>query len=417
MIIDSKHQLTTSESIGPYNLSVATMEKLNDIIKPFFSKHADSPRFNVKLDDLTDDIDPTHPEYQNILQRLKKFKYLRGSLSANSQIALNSVMQSYVSFCRQIEVKAFPAQSVICLAYYIHLDSKGLAYNTISQHIAQISTMSKVMETKNPNLTDEISTFRKALEEQLSRAADKRLNPQQANPFRSHHLSAIIEAWHTKSRAIFKRDLAVLVMAYATSLREEEICQCRIEDVIFEDDGSIKIMRRSSKTLKRDLEPKFISPQLSPYIKRYYDELPAKNGDFFVCGVNPTNTNYLPANKPMGAKGFNAIFERAYLTLHPEMKKQRDELIKKFGRDKVKKRMYDPEKLIFQGHSARSGSVIDAYINRETLKLDLNDLMRMGDWTTPKMLFHYIRHLGKQDSGNYKNQSLVQIPQPIEDTF
>lgn len=391
-----------------YNLSEDVKSKLDHIITPFMEDNANLPRLNVELDNLSEDIDFTSPLSEIIIKGLSDFELERMALSANTQRSLNSVIRSYVRFCRGIGVKALPIDPIIALGYYITLDKEKKSLNTIKLHMAQVAKLASITNTGNPNSNIAIKGFVKTIEERMGLEGDERLTPQQAPCLFARDIEKLIKKWHRSEKLIHIRDLAILIVAYASSLREEEISRFRVSDITIGPDRSLAFKRRLAKNRKRDLQPKVINAELSTYVHKYLElREPAGNDPLFLTRVSPSGCSFIEDDTQMSSKGICGIFERAYLTLNPETERLKEALIAEHGRDKVTKRMYDPERKMFTGHSARVGSVVDAFEAKESLGLSDSDLMKMGDWARLDMVLHYTRHLRHETTANYKNQSLV----------
>ncbi|WP_199438633.1 tyrosine-type recombinase/integrase [Vibrio owensii] len=391
-----------------YDLTEDVKSELDNIIAPFLSASHNLPRLQVKLDDLTQEVNPDHPLANKVIEGLKGFEISRLALSANSQRSLNSVVRSYVTFCRSIDAKALPIEPIMTLAYYIHLDNEKKSLNTIKAHMAQISKLASITNSVNPNTHISVIGFKKTIEERMGLEADPRLTPQQAPGLFAKDLECIIKAWHRSKKLIHIRDLAILIIAYASSLREEEICNFRISDISISEDRCLKLTRRLAKNRKRDLDDKVINQQLSTYVIKYLEMRKDAGPDaYFLTGVSPRGVSFIEDNERMTSKGVCGIFERAYFAINPTVKKLKESLIAHHGRDKVTKRMFDPDRRIFTGHSARIGSVVDAFEAKEELGITDADLMKMGDWSRIDMVLHYTRHLRHETTANFKNQSLV----------
>ncbi|MCY9872380.1 tyrosine-type recombinase/integrase [Vibrio barjaei] len=389
------------------NLSQSTIEALEKRLTPYFADRKKYKRFNIELEDLSQEIDLSHPLAEKAIENLKMFDLSRDSLRANSIIALNSVIRSWVSFNRMFNEKSLPCDPLMTIAYYMHLDSEGKKLNTIKQHQAQISKIHKVAGLPNPNDHAEVMSFIRTLQDTMAETDDPRAIPDQAYPLRHTDLKALSAIYSKSDKVDDIRDMAVLSLAYATMLREEEVCELRIKRMELLDDGGIKITRNISKTENTDLRPKYINASFAAPIMKYFnlrtnndlDRLNAIGDEFFVVGLTPRSTSLRNPSTAITPKTFNKIFERAYGLLHPEFVELKQNLSKQSVKDSVNKKELGNTYPYWTGHSARVGCIVDAYEKRVELNLTDKDLMDMGDWRDMQMVNKYIRRFSKVANG------------------
>ncbi|MGR5347196.1 hypothetical protein [Vibrio mediterranei] len=378
---------------------------------------------HIELEDLSKDVDPDSNEYSLIIEGLSDFHFSQDELRANSQRALNTITRSYVKFCREIHLYALPFEPLVVLGYLMSLEQKGLKFNSIKQHRAQLAKLAEIAGLMDPTSHKYIKAYMSGLETRLAKNSPEKIEPKQAPPFQAYHLQLVLDKWGdtVTKRALRLRDIAVLVLAWSTALRQEEIREMRIQDVKTEPDGSLLISRRLSKTKKRGLGPKKVSPFLAQWITKYLNkrhheaETPLLGSDYLVSAVTPNGELFTQASEKMTGRGLNGIFERAFLAIDITARKEKSKLVKKLGSSQVNKRDYDPNGRCFTGHSGRVGCLVDAKLNQAKLKLTDDDLLRVGDWRSRDMMDLYLRNLVAEESPTHKVQYLLQLSNAMEE--
>nr|MBF4371331.1 hypothetical protein [Vibrio anguillarum] len=112
---------------------------------------------------------------------------------------------------------------------------------TISQYRNQIGYIYNYLKLPNPVTSTEVKAFMKSLKEDHVELTGTSYRQKQASAFRRIHLNRLIalnkEYQLPKVKWTRIRDIALISLAYATCLREGEICRIMKRHVIVSGEG------------------------------------------------------------------------------------------------------------------------------------------------------------------------------------
>lgn len=362
-------------------------------------------RFQVKLTDLSQYVDPSSLNYNQHSGRLKLFYSQPDGMSAHSLKMFNSVMNQWIKFSANEGIYPFPPHPLMVMGFLKKLDSENKSINTISQSRAQLSKVCEIAGWTNVCNFPELKRWWNSLRETRIELTGDSVNAKQSAPFRFEHLEQLVDLWFESRILMERRDLAIITTCYATMVREEELTYFRLRH-IKADGPNYRIERTRSKTKNHSMVDFMLVDNYATVLTSYLNMVPYLESDSFLFRATSPRGNKLrdtkldenrkPIFKPMTGQAIDDVFERAYMALHPEMFKD------KIASGSKAKRDYDPDGKIWTGHSARIGKFQDAIVLNPELKM--NELMEMGDWTSPYMVHLYSRDLAAVNRGNVKTQ-------------
>lgn len=354
-------------------------------------------RHQIELPDLSEDINPTHQESPQIVRSLSKFNSNRGGLKANSLHMFASVIRHWQRFCRERDLFVLPlsyratgealtyessAELVILYLKYLAFGDNSRSIATINQHRSQISSLYKHATVPiNPATHPEVSGFLKGLKDDFVEVTGERYSQRQATPFRRKHLDILKNYYQSKSATMppakkwqLRRDLALVITCYATALRESEIGGIRMKhvSVVQLDDGKIKVMieRVRSKT-SDNVNAKTIIGTDARFFFEYHRSVKERLGlNDFLFSHHSKHGKPISPDKPLSGMSVDRAFGRCFGLIQ-----------------KAAPGLIEDTTKPFTGHSARIGQLEDG----ADQGLTLDELQKLGEWTSPVMVLRYLR--------------------------
>ncbi|MBF4252780.1 hypothetical protein EAY39_12595 [Vibrio anguillarum] len=363
----------------------------SELIKLWKERQKKLKRFDIELPDLSDVINPNSAETKSILNRLINFNKDRGGLSANTLKMLVMVLKKWAAFCKLRDVYAFPLMTQQTVELFLmDMVVRGYSIATISQYRNQIGYIYNYLKLPNPVTSTEVKAFMKSLKEDHVELTGTSYRQKQASAFRRIHLNRLIalnkEYQLPKVKWTRIRDIALISLAYATCLREGEICRIMKRHVIVSGEGhdrNVMIKRTKSKTTT-NVKAKHLKGVYAQTFLKFFDSIsPLIENDDYI--FSHTSRGGLPLNPttPMSGLSVDRAFRRQFIRL------SEDDTIPLDG--------ISP----WTGHSARVGRVQDGY---QIDKLNSTQLRRLGDWSSDAMIMLYLRDLiDDENDGEFSN--------------
>ncbi len=366
---------------------IALTESDQETLSKWRSRQSNLSRFQVTLPTLSEVVDPHCQDYSKILRRLAKFEKDRGGLATTTMKMLSVVLKKWKEFCLKRQIYAFPQLDSSTLELFLMtlvVNDKSIA--TISQYRSQLLYFFDYLELYNPARSPDIKAIIKSLKEDQVELTGEAYSQEQATPFRLRHLTVLDEhfksLWPHEIRLSDRKAMAVVSTAYASCLREDEICRIKKKHLIKTSDSSgelaFKLTRTRSKT-GVDVKSKWITGSYAVTLNEYLNLVDAAlDDDHYVFSNVSQGLIPLTPETPMTGKTVDRIFARLHHLLLS--KSQLD--IALVG------------KKPWSGHSARIGRVQDAY---QIEKLSFLEIERLGDWKLSTMVKRYLREILEQE--------------------
>lgn len=310
---------------------------------------------------------------EDFVLRLRNFVKDKEAFSENTWRQLLSVMRLAHRWSDENGRTFLPMSSQDLRDYLIHLQEKGRASSTISQHAAMISMLHRNAGLVAPNSSPEVGRALKKINRTAVVSGER---TGQAVPFRKQDLMAIDEIWQKSPRLQDLRDLAFLHLAYSTLLRISELARIRVRDLSRTEDGLFIIDVGYTKTIvKSSGIIKALSARSSQRLHEWLESAGLyTNPDAYIfCRIHRSNKPLPSDTSEFSTRSLEEIFARAWRLA---------------GNDRLIKTNKD-RYAGWSGHSARVGAAQDMTQNG----FAITEIMHEGTWTKTETLMRYIRNM------------------------
>ncbi|MEZ9360386.1 tyrosine-type recombinase/integrase [Vibrio cyclitrophicus] len=326
-------------------------------------------------------------QYQKIQEAinhlLREFNKREERYAKNSLSQLYSNWSRFEKWCHEHEHHPLPAAAETIELFFedkVH----DLHRNSNRSYAWAISKIHRISGCPDPFL-DEIvrdkmaGIFRRKVE------AGERIV--QASAFREKHLDRITKLWRHSPVLRYRRDLALLTVAYETLLRASEIANIRFGHLEYPGDGTALLTIPITKS-NHSGEPDTVvfSPEAVDIIHEYVELAGLDDTDeqaFLFVGISRHNTPYRP---------------KLIAPTHPESGKNHKKMTS-WTVEQIFNKAWEALNLgkvgiaTFTGHSARVGACQDLLTDGYTIL----QVQQAGRWSTPAMVMRYGRGILAKD--------------------
>jgi site-specific recombinase XerD len=285
----------------------------------------------------------------------KIFAKIEGAYAPNTIRAYRADFLEFIQFCEERGTPAIPA-SHESVALYIDANAdKGCSINFIKRKVSAIGSIHKFSRLPNPV---------KDIDVQLALRRMARKNGRINKQAYGLNKKLFEDLMHATGNDIFgKRDRALLQLGYASLCRRHELVQLLVEDIKPNEDGSVLLHQRGSKT---DTERRgrwiYLSPDVWIYIKEWLEAADITQGPI-LRGIKRGGQ---VMSEAYGPGAINRTYKR---------------LARKAGFD---------EALVkeLSSHSTRVGAA------QELLRTgaSLLQVMQRGGWGLPQSVLKYVKN-------------------------
>lgn len=395
-------------STNQNNYSLQTVTRLKELQAKAKAEKETVSRFKVEIPNLSGTVDPNYADMELLLENMRLFQINRGGLSENSQRNLFSTLRSYLSYCARTNIEyPFPVDETLLYYWFIEMQlEEKKAFATLTARKNLMSVFLRLMGFDDPIKKNLIAVHFKSLKRDMAEKNQAAVIQKVAVPFRQEHLKQLIPLMfeHQKTGIRKLRDLCVLIIAYCTGLREGEIGTILRKNITSQN-GVVTIKRVVSKTSSAPISKSVVGEYasiLSEYLLLVDQAIETNNqAPERVIKLNKSNTyifswirnngTFRGATRPMPGETIDRIFERAFISLNPEIPSSHMERKKLRGTG-----------VFWTGHSGRVGAVIDAKV---LYRMNEPELMAIGDWTNMATVMRYLRATGHLEASNISIQS------------
>ncbi|MDA0146181.1 tyrosine-type recombinase/integrase [Vibrio sp. RW] len=395
-------------SISPKKYSLQTVSRIKELQAKAKADKDTVSRFKVEIPNLTGTVDPNYADMDQLIENMRQFELNRGGLSENSQRNLFSTLRSYLSYCARTDIEyPFPVDETLLYYWFIEMQlEEKKSFATLMARKNLMSVFLRLMGFEDPMKGNLIGVHFKSLKRDMAEKNQAAVVQKVAVPFRQEHLKKLIPMMceHEKTGIRRLRDLCVMIIAYCTGLREGEVGTILRKNITSQN-GVVTIRRVVSKTSSAPISKSVVGEYariLGEYlelvdiaINRHNDNPDSKiklsESNTYIFSWIRDNGTFREGILPMPGETIDRIFERAFISLNPELPSSHSERKKLRGTG-----------VFWTGHSGRVGAVIDAKV---LYRMNEPELMAIGDWTNMATVMRYLRATGHLEASNITIQN------------
>ena len=278
---------------------------------------------------------------------------LEGAYAPNTLRSYYVDATSFVDWCDEQNIEAFPITSVT-LVEYIEFMKLKLRYSTIRRRISSLKKVNNLLGFKDETQTDEIYLAIRRLKR------EKLIEQRQAVGINHDLLIKMIAAQPETLAGI--RNRALLSLGYDFLARRSELVGLKTKDIQFTNDGALRGNIRKSKTDQYGRGRLVFGSERSAKLVRKWLTQKPKGIQPIFCAINHGSC----VDRPICDRNVNDIIKRGVIKV---------------------KRCERPSDLDVSGHSLRVGAAQDLLIRG----YDLASIMRAGGWSNPSTVARYLR--------------------------
>ncbi|WP_370554252.1 tyrosine-type recombinase/integrase [Edwardsiella tarda] len=274
-------------------------------------------------------------------------------------------------YCGRRACVPLPVNTSILRDYLLEL-SQSLAVNSVEAHLTAINFVQRNADL--PSVTRE-GKITRAMRIIRRLAAERRETARQAIPMRFDDLRLLVLLYRGSDRLIKLRDMALLVTAYHTLLREAEVTRLKVRDIEDGEASTGAVYVAQTKTnVSGEAEYRVLSDWGLKIVRDWIKAAELSPDDYLFCKVNKHN-QAVKVEKPLSGVSVDSIFARAYLALGNEPK--------------------DTDRYtVWSGHSARVGAALDLAASGASIP----QIMQAGGWKSSNTVMGYIRRISLTDN-------------------
>jgi site-specific recombinase XerD len=279
---------------------------------------------------------------------------IEGAYAPSTIRAYKANFERFIIFSQNHNQSALPADSQIVTTYIKELSDGRLKSASIRIAIASISAIHRLNQFNDPTTNPDVRIEMRRMHRTLGRES------KQAVGINIKTLEAMLKS--TDKSIIGLRDRALILIAYSGMCRRSELIALRVEDINYDNENTMKIKLRRSKTdqdgLGRWLH---ISNEAQAAIEDWLDVSKIVSGKLFR-GVGISNKLSGDLNSSQINRIYKKLARKADIS---------EELIKNIS-----------------GHSMRVGAAQDMLVIGENLA----KIMQRGRWSKTETVMRYVEN-------------------------
>ncbi|QIR16392.1 tyrosine-type recombinase/integrase [Shewanella aestuarii] len=356
--------LATAQDIAPKSIAESLLDDRSILEK----------RLKLQLERPIDEVD--NQEIRRLISSLlADFANNDSQLSENTLKALFINWAIFEQWCNDKQVISLPSSSQNFIQF-INEKKSLVKMNTLSQYRWAVSKIHLAAGLPSPSHTQ------KAIDIVTGIRKNKVISSElvdQAQPFREVHCDAIFELWRHDPNPLISRNLAILVTAYETMLRESELARIELSHLTYHEDGRATLLIPFTKSRKSgEPDTTMLSRQCVDTIRKYLSL--DVNDSVYLFKKMRRNGKPTSQNQAISRYTIDRVFKQAYDCLSLN----RPELLEGIS--------------LWSGHSARVGACQDLLsAGYSTL-----EVQQAGRWTSGQMVFQYGRNILAKESAMAK---------------
>ncbi|WP_076415037.1 tyrosine-type recombinase/integrase [Shewanella sp. UCD-KL12] len=306
-----------------------------------------------------------------INQLLADFANNDSALSDNTLKSLFIYWNVFEQWCNEHNHVSLPASAATFIAY-INDKKSVVKMNTLSQYRWAVSKIHLAAGLPSPSHTQKVMDIVGGIRKQKARASEM---VTQASPFRSHHIDELVSLWVNHQSPLECRNLAIMITAYETMLRESELARIELSHITYHDDGRATLLIPFTKTnLSGEPDVVMLSRQCVEILERYLSH--SINDSVYLFKKMAKNGNPATQHNPISRFTIDRVFKQAYLSFCTH----RPQLIRGISD--------------WSGHSARVGACQDLL----SAGYSVLEVQQAGRWSSSEMVYRYGRNILAKES-------------------
>ncbi|OEE63003.1 integrase [Enterovibrio norvegicus FF-454] len=280
--------------------------------------------------------------------------------SHNSVLSFQNDWQTFVDYCKEVNVSALPA-AVTAVRRFIEHRSKTRKISSIKRYVITISLLHRVHGLPDPTRHREVRfTLYRLYSEKADDAA-------QANAFHLSHLNALQQKLGSSDRLKDIRDLLIWTLCFEGMLKRSELAALTCHSIQKDAEGYMLVV---------DDQRIELSPEAGELIDHWFLVSCIADGPL----LRRINKHEQLGDLPMDHSSIYRVFRRAATELGLE------------------------STLTFSGQSPRVGASVDLSDSGKSIK----EIQQQGRWKSPAMPAQYV---GNKQA---KNEAMEQFKRKIE---
>lgn len=319
-----------------------------------------------------------HPRVRSAIAGfLDEFQARAGRYSERTIEALMGAWDRFAAWCVNDDRASLPAD-VVTVEAYLSARASSVHRNTLAQDRWAIGRVHRAAGCPDPTNDERLQgTFAALVRAKVT--AEETI--EQAAAMREAHLDQLVELWRGSQSLLQRRDLAMMVTAYETLLRAQELARIRGRHIKLNTDGTAVLTIPITKTNHSGEPDKaHLSRQAVTLILDYL-ELAGRElaTDAPLFGKVTKHNKAAYEGGPLSVDTVEGVFARVWRVLE----------LDRYGVPR------------FSGHSARVGASQDlAAAGCNTLQI-----MQAGRWSSERMVIRYCRDILAGESAMAKRRA------------
>ena len=206
---------------------------------------------------------------------IKTVEKIEGAYAPSTIRAYRSNFESFIKYCDENNVTALPAQAETVAQYIRKISNGQLKSSSVKIAVASIAAIHNLISLNDPTQQPDVKIEMRRMYRTLGRYA------KQAYAINKDLLDKMVAATDDSLRGV--RDRAILLVAYDSLCRRNELVSLEFEDVLInKKDESVRLKLRKSKTDPHGIGKNlYLSNEAQKALKDWIDESKISSGKIF----------------------------------------------------------------------------------------------------------------------------------------
>ena len=205
---------------------------------------------------------------------------IQDAYAPNTIRAYRADMEEFICYCQSARQSALPANPVTIAEFLLSTTKTGIRSATIRRKVPSISAIHRFGECGHPTKHPQVKLAIRKIHRQLG------TRHRQAYPITESVLKKLIAVCRDDIRGI--RNKALLMLAHDSMRRRAEIVSLRVEDIERNNNGTISVLLRKSKTDQEGTgQWVHLGPAATNALNKWLLAARTYNG-YILRGISPT---------------------------------------------------------------------------------------------------------------------------------